>query len=416
MVHSSRMRSVILVGLLTLTAAAACILPVRRIIGASTLSANAATEPAPAESPQGAVPNPPGGQAVQTPAQALANGQGTGSMALRDVSNAVSRGAVCNDGSPAKYYFRPGTGSGNRVWVIHLQGGGFCYDKASCNQRKSEEPGFLTSNGLPANRQGDGVEAPSPSRPSDFSSANHVFVHYCSSDLWSGDRGASEATGGRQFRGARIFQAVIEDLMDPAVTPSPSLSQARQVLFSGSSAGGAGVLVHLDWLAGQLPGAAIWGVDDAGWFVDVNPIGPSVPSPRQMTQQAYMFWGGRVDASCAAANPGSEGVCYLGPVVYPYIQTPLFVQIAQYDGPQLVGLGITLPLDDKERSFALDFGKAVRDSLTPVAAAFSPATRTHGLLQDEQFWTLPIDGVSFQEALGNWIFHRPGPIKLIGAR
>src|SRR4030067_3176801 len=96
-VHSSRMRSVILVGLLRWTAAAACILPVRRIIGASTLSANATTEPAPAESPQGAVPNPPGGLAVQTPAQALANGQGTGSLALGGVSNTASIGAGCTD-------------------------------------------------------------------------------------------------------------------------------------------------------------------------------------------------------------------------------------------------------------------------------------------------------------------------------
>src|SRR3989304_6195363 len=71
MVHSSRMRSVILVGLLTLTAAAACILPVRRIIGASTLSANAATEPAPAESPQGA-----GASARQRPGDRLDGAEG----------------------------------------------------------------------------------------------------------------------------------------------------------------------------------------------------------------------------------------------------------------------------------------------------------------------------------------------------
>lgn len=416
MVPRPTTKVILLLCLLTGMASAACILPVRKIVGAANQRLNPTREPSVASSPQAPVSSPAVRPTVQAPGEAIASGRGTGSMALNTVSNADSRGAVCNDGTPAKYYFRPGTGAGNRAWVIHLQGGGFCYDDASCSQRKSEVPNFLTSKGLPANRQGDGIQAASPSGPSDFSAANHVFIHYCSSDLWSGDREASGATGGRHFRGARIFQAVIEDLMDSSITSGPNLTEARQVVLSGSSAGGAGVLVNLDWLASQLPSAAVWGIDDAGWFVDVQPFDPSIPSPRQMTQQAYSLWSGRVDTSCAAANPGSEGLCYLGAVAYPYIQTPIFIQIAQYDGPQLVGLGVGLPLDDKKRSFALDFGKAVVESLAPVTVAFSPATRTHGLLQDRQFWTVTIDGVTFQQALGNWIFNRGGPIRLIGSR
>ena len=267
--------------------------------------------------------------------------------------------------------------------------------------------------GLPATRDGNGILAADPSMNPMFNNANQVFVHYCSSDLWSGDRAASPETGGLHFRGASIVRAVIEDLADPSITPEPNLADATQVLFSGTSAGGAGVLVHLDWLAEQFPKAKVYGVNDAGWFIDIEPFDPVVVSPGEAGQLAYAYWNGTVDASCAAANAGTEGLCYLGEYAYPYISTPLFVQIAQFDGPQLVGLGLKPPLNDDELSYALQFGSAIRDSLGPVSGAFSPADQTHGLLTNEKFWSVRIEGYSLQEVLFNWVFNQSGPVKLI---
>ena len=34
----------------------------------------------------------------------------------------------------------------------------------------------------------------------------HVFVHYCSSDTWSGTRAADEETGGYTFHGRHVFE------------------------------------------------------------------------------------------------------------------------------------------------------------------------------------------------------------------
>lgn len=408
--------------LLALLVGVSCARPLRWLAGVRR-QVTGVVQPAqtsvPIDSPQ-----PPGGtipaEASPQPADGgeapLADGKGVGSMALTQVEDAIAREAVCNDGTPAKYYFRAGNGQGQFAWVIHLQGGGFCFDNASCEQRRSERASFLTSRGLPANRQGDGLQSISNSRPNEFSAANHVFVHYCSSDLWSGNRAATSDTSGRHFRGARIFEAVIEDLMNPAITPQPNLSRAQQIVLSGSSAGGAGVMVHLDSLSNRLPSASIWGINDAGWFVDMDPLIPSVPSPSQAASQGYAYWNGRVDASCASDHRGSEGLCYLGPVAYPYIRAPIFVQIAQFDGPQLVGLGVRPPVQQEERAYALEFAQAVRNSLRPVGAAFSPATQTHGLLLGRQFWDLRIEGVSLQEAIANWIFDRRGPTKLIGER
>jgi hypothetical protein len=334
-------------------------------------------------------------------------------MTLIEVKDAEARGAVCNDGAPARYYFRRGSVPWSRLWVIHLQGGGMCYDQKSCGNRQAELPGLMTSADEPPSRPGNGIASTSSETNPDFSKANQVYLAYCSSDLWSGDRKASSKTGGLHFRGARILRAVIEDLTDPAITPAPNLTDARQVLFSGSSAGGVGVLVHLDWLAERLPNATVRGVTDAGWFVDLQPYDPDIDPLVVQAQRGYTFWNATVDASFAAANPGAEGRCYMGQYVYPYLTTPLFVQIAQSDGPQLLQLGLNLPLDNSERTYISTFGEAVRASLKPVSAAFSPATRTHGLLTDEKFWTVRINGLSFREVLGNWFFGRPGPVKAI---
>ena len=41
-----------------------------------------------------------------------------------------------------------------------------------------------------------------------------VSVHYCSSDLWTGRREASDDTAGYTFHGQHILEAVVEDLME----------------------------------------------------------------------------------------------------------------------------------------------------------------------------------------------------------
>ena len=43
--------------------------------------------------------------------------------------------AVCLDGSPGTYYFRPGSGSGATKWYIHHQGGGWCESLDDCLDR-----------------------------------------------------------------------------------------------------------------------------------------------------------------------------------------------------------------------------------------------------------------------------------------
>jgi hypothetical protein len=104
---------------------------------------------------------------------------------------------------------------------------------------------------------------------------NHVFMHYCSSDNWSGQAsdvqltaqlpgGAGSVDFSMDFRGADIFDAVIDMLQRQGGAPvtyfdgvtdhdMPDLDDAELVVLAGASAGGGGVVRNLDRLAADLP-------------------------------------------------------------------------------------------------------------------------------------------------------------------
>lgn len=325
------------------------------------------------------------------------------------VVNATQRNAVCNDGTPAVYYYRPGTGSGVNRWVLFLAGGGFCFSVDSCTLRQILNPELMTSLDTPPSVKVDGLLSDAKAQNPDFYNANQVAILYCSSDLFSGNRPASDATGGYSFRGWTIFHAVVADLKNR--TSGPNLKAATEVLLAGTSAGGDGVMVHLDWLTSQLQHARVRGLNDAGWIPETNTI-PLNPTVSEILGEAIPLWNGKPDASCAAANPSAKGRCYLSSV-YPYITTPLFVQESQWDSWVLGLVGITYPFDPIEGQVANAYAGAVRKSLTQVPAAFSPRAFTHGVAPYTRFNSQKVNGVSLRLALGNWFFLRSGPVKAV---
>ncbi len=293
-------------------------------------------------------------------------------MRKHTVRNAATRQAVCNDGSPAVYYFRKGWGTGADTWVLFLGGGNFCFSVETCVLRERLTPELMTSSDKPETLELEGIFSESNRENPDFYNANHVVIPYCSSDLWSGDRESSSSTGGYAFRGQKIVRSVVQDLRNKNGVAKGKLATASRVLLSGTSAGGAGVMMHLDWLTERLPGAEVRGVNDAGWIPESGLISQILPLDR-LVEQGIEFWNGKGDASCYQANVGNEDRCYLSSV-YPHIQTPLMVQMSQHDRWVLGLFGIKDPLNFIEQQVANAFADAVRKSLVPVNAAFSPRT------------------------------------------
>lgn len=325
------------------------------------------------------------------------------------VQNAAARHAVCNDGSPGVYYFRPGSGEGVNRWVIFLAGGGFCFSVNTCQLREILNPELMTSSDKPPTIQVPGLLSDLKGQNPDFYNANHVAIVYCSSDLFSGNHAGSDSTGGYEFRGWNTFRAVIGDLK--ARTSGPNLKLASEVLLAGTSAGGAGVMVHLDWLTSQLPRAKVRGLNDAGWIPATNTL-PLDPSMDSILTQAVSLWNAKPDTSCASARADRKGECLISSV-YPFIKTPLLVHESQWDSFVLGIAGIDYPFDQTEQLIADGFAAAVRSSLAPVEAAFSERTFMHGLAPYTKFGTVKVNNISLRTMLGNFFFDRPGPTKAI---
>ena len=265
--------------------------------------------------------------------------------------------AHCADGSPAVYYVRSAAAAEHRQrWVIYLQGGGSCDSGQDCHDRWIGQDGNFGGNKLTSRLApergiaGEGIQSTHARNP--FAAWNQVFVYYCSSDGWIGQRAGVVASAVHRgvegayridFLGAGIVDAVIDQLRGASGTLSyrnargdlqsmPDLDAATDVLFSGSSAGGSGVRSNADAVHARLRAYNLRctpqscplnfaAVVDASYGLatatldhrDSRLCGPELVGScsyefvmqRRMREVVQGFWGGRLDASCLAYHQAS---------------------------------------------------------------------------------------------------------------
>lgn len=93
----------------------------------------------------------------------------------REWLNATDADAVCNDGSSAAMYVLD-NGPDIGVWLVYLQGGGWCFSPESCEARRNLYPELISSNNFPASMKSNmmGVLSDDPNNP--VATANKAFV------------------------------------------------------------------------------------------------------------------------------------------------------------------------------------------------------------------------------------------------
>ena len=162
-------------------------------------------------------------------------------MHLHTVKDAVSRGAVCNDGSPAKYYFRDCPRPASECagwsadWLVLFAGGDSsdaCYDDASCTARQLNTPDKMSSTKFNATLSPKGIFSTSGEENPNFYGFRTVFVPYCSSDLWLGNRIEASTLS---FRGRAIVVAVLEDLKATTFSPTAIPTSPRSASATPST-------------------------------------------------------------------------------------------------------------------------------------------------------------------------------------
>lgn len=281
----------------------------------------------------------------------------------------------------------------------------------------------------------------------DFAGAHAVYVPYCSSDAWSGDRGASNETFGWHFRGKRIVVEVLEQLHRRHGLGDDT----ETLLLTGTSAGGAGVLTNADDVAAMLkrfaPQARFAGEMNAGWFVDTPSLRhcqqlPDCPeddpslsptTPGDQFRLGMALWAGRPNHNCAKAFGEKDAWrCYLGVSGYPFVTSRLMVSQSQTDCWPLAWAGAALAptqaapdwcaVDLQHKSpeaetFAWQFRQQIATQLGEITggnALFSPVCYLH-----EVAWHQHIRNASLSctraQVLGDWLFQRSsscGPLVL----
>ena len=221
-----------------------------------------------------------------------------------------STGAVCGNGSPYKFFVNrvPHT----RNTLIYMEGGGACWDYASCTGQTGVR-GARNPNGIPDDymalaNPGASLVSPFVTRISPFDAVktqnwNIVYVPYCTGDVYSGDRVAVYTDPAGQapplvwhHNGLRNSRAVVAWLKN-------NLPRPTQMLSTGCSAGGTGSLTNYASLRRDLAPTRGFLINDSGPIFPTPQSGDPAQFPSvRLHGQIRSVWG--LDGSPGASPLG----------------------------------------------------------------------------------------------------------------
>ncbi|KAK8981570.1 hypothetical protein V6N11_027982 [Hibiscus sabdariffa] len=242
------------------------------------------------------------------------------------VPNASALGAFCLDGSPPAYHLQKGFGDGANNWILFFEGGGWCGDISSCLERTKS--GYGSSRYMHKWAFFSGILSDNAYHNPDFYNWNRVKLRYCDGASFTGDGKFDNGTTLLYFRGKRIWEAIVRDLL------SKGMANAHQALLTGCSAGGLATFLHCDSFARMLPKASVKCLSDAGFFLDVKDV--SLNHTIRSTFKAVVSLQGvkrNLDRRCRKSMYDPE-LCFFPQYTLKYITTPFFVLNSVYDAIQ----------------------------------------------------------------------------------
>eukprot|EP01006_Ploeotia_vitrea_P049952 TRINITY_DN67396_c12_g5_i1.p1 TRINITY_DN67396_c12_g5~~TRINITY_DN67396_c12_g5_i1.p1 ORF type:complete len:418 (-),score=15.63 TRINITY_DN67396_c12_g5_i1:364-1617(-) len=245
-----------------------------------------------------------------------------------------SKVAACLDGSPPGFYYRPGHENGAKKWIIFLRGGAWCFSEPDCAERSTTQLGSSKHWPKWFVPPIDGLGSSDGSRNPDFWNWNLAVVQYCDGSSFSSHRSRSFTVGNKDvlFRGADILEAVFSTL-----EVQHNLNKSEDIIFAGCSAGGLGVILHLDWVAERYPDTKVRGLADAGYFFPykhpdtfLDPFGANLGAAVRHFNvsvplgTSYTCW-------LVYYATDQQWRCFLPRYLLPHIRTPLFLLQSQVD-------------------------------------------------------------------------------------
>jgi hypothetical protein len=282
--------------------------------------------------------------------------------------------ARCMDNSIASYYIR--LANNNSRWLIYFDGGWFCYSKESCHFRRIYSPNLVTSNNFNEKKTLIGIF-------SSLKQYNIIYVPYCSSDLWSGSSNKTHS------HGYDIFHSIFDDLK-----LDKNFQKATQIIFTGFSAGGLGLLLNLPNLLIKFSlKIDLRVIIDSGWFIDY----PGSINGISKINEGIIYWNTQFSSLCQLKP---QYRCFLGSEAIRLFPSRVSILIIQslFDQTQLHLDGINLNSDD----FSLKLLDNLRQSSDRISI-FAPACSLHGFLFRSLWSQFDIEQRTLSSILNIWL-------------
>ncbi|KAK4488247.1 hypothetical protein RD792_003994 [Penstemon davidsonii] len=247
----------------------------------------------------------------------------------------IFKGSVCLNGSPPAYYHAVGFGEGVDNWMVYLEGGGWCMSSESCYSKIQTAglPGCGNSYTFKNQTTFVGIMSQSQTINPDFYNWNIVFVRYCDGSSYSGDVEEIIQVKDTKIhrRGARLFKAVMEDLL------AKGMNKAKNAILAGNSAGGLATILHCDGFRAIIPNAArLKCVADAALFVRGEDL-PGAADKRERPFATIVAFHGIdkfLPRSCTSKM--DPGLCIFPENLLGDIETPIFLVNSAFDSFQIL--------------------------------------------------------------------------------
>ncbi|KAB1223091.1 hypothetical protein CJ030_MR2G013650 [Morella rubra] len=243
------------------------------------------------------------------------------------VENAVAKGAVCLDGSPPAYHWDKGVGAGVNNWLVHVEGGGWCNNVTSCLSRKNTRLG--SSRQMVKEVAFSGILSKFQKFNPDFYNWNRIKVRYCDGASFTGDVEAVNPATNLHFRGARVWLAVVEELL------SKGMRNAENAILSGCSAGGLTSILHCDSFRALVPiHTKVKCLSDAGYFINAKDVS-GAQHIEAFYSEVVATHGSAKSLPQSCTSKMRPGLCFFPQNVAQQINTPIFFVNAAYDSWQV---------------------------------------------------------------------------------
>jgi hypothetical protein len=245
-----------------------------------------------------------------------------------------SSGAKCLDGTLGGFYWRQGAELTSVV--VHMEGGGWCYDEQDCLWRSKSAIGSSLSwapTGVPGMDGGaNGLLSFDNAQNPDFHNWTKFHLNYCDGASYAGSSSTTVNGTTLFFSGAAILDTFIDALLSTG-----NLANGGRLIVGGTSAGGLATYLHIDHFRKRMPASVtVVGMPDAGFFLDLPDVTGSERYPSEMKYVSKMQnVSGHVNQRCIAANPGNEWKCFMAEYTAPHITTPFFALQSAYDAWQV---------------------------------------------------------------------------------